>query len=78
MLEKTCFQRSFDFCKNFIYKETCGKGSEDNVNFLRKLCVPVITWNKKTFIEASYTINIDTREKVFAVVTFNSMWVASF
>ena len=45
------------------------------MNFNKTLCLPAITWNKKTSIEPSRTDNIHPGEKFFIVATFEGLWV---
>ena len=45
------------------------------MNFNKTLCLPAITWNKKTSIEPSRTDNIHPGEKFFIVAIFERLWV---
>ena len=41
-----------------------------NGKLVKRLCFPVITWNRKTFIEASCANNIHTGENFFCSCYF--------
>ena len=43
------------------------------INFYKKLFLPVVTWDKKIFIEASCTNSKHTGETFFIVATFEGL-----
>ena len=61
---------------DFLEKET----PITTINFYEKYCCPVITWNKKHLSRQCVSIaySIHTREKNFAAVTFEGLWVVFF
>ena len=50
-----------------------------SINFYKKQCLPVITWNKKHLLKQALTITYTLkRKKFFAVPTFECLEVVSF
>ena len=49
-----------------------------SLNFYKKQCLPVMTWNKEAFIEANCNNNIQTGKTFFASAMFEDLEAAYF
>ena len=48
------------------------------INFYKKLCLPVVTWNKKHLSKPVLPIIITLQKFLFVVATVGCLWVVSF